>query len=276
MKIASLFSSCGGLDLGFTRAGFELVYANDNDPSVWKTFQKNHNIPIDQRSLFDVTSDGIPFSDGLIGCPPCQSWSLAGEMRGKNDKRGKLFYKFIGILKDRQPKFFLAENVPGIYSRTHINTFNRLLIKLSCAGYNLTYQTINSADYGIPQERYRLIIVGYHESVGMKFVFPPPTHSRYGEKKTNGVQTKKWVDLQTAIGDLPDPVPAMEKNYANHYLSIPNHEYMTGKFSYIYMSRNRRRLWTEPSLTIQASGRACASSSYLLENEACRKGHMGI
>ena len=74
MKVASLFSGCGGLDLGFTRAGFDIAYANDNDPIVWETFEKNHNTKIDTRSLFDVKPQDIPDVDGIIGCPPCQSW----------------------------------------------------------------------------------------------------------------------------------------------------------------------------------------------------------
>ena len=111
LKIVSLFSGCGGLDLGFAKAGFELVYANDNDPVVWETFEKNHNISIEKKSLFEIKSIEIPQSDGIIGGPPCQSWSLAGEMRGANDERGQLFYEYIRVLKSKKPNFFLAENV---------------------------------------------------------------------------------------------------------------------------------------------------------------------
>jgi len=95
-KIISLFSGAGGLDLGFSNSGFELVYANDYDKDIWETFEKNHNLKIDKRSICDIKSDEIPLADGIIGGPPCQSWSLAGSMKGINDKRGK-FNKSIGV-----------------------------------------------------------------------------------------------------------------------------------------------------------------------------------
>lgn len=255
MKIVSLFSGCGGLDLGFTRAGFELVYANDNSPIVWETFEKNHKIPIDQRSLFDIKSEEIPDADGIIGGPPCQSWSLAGEMRGAKDERGQLFYEYIRVLKDKKPKFFLAENVPGIISKTHLPEFKKILSKFSSLGYEVAFQLLDARNYGVPQERKRVIIVGYHKSIGTRFTFPKPSHSKHRSKALDDQKTQKWLTLKDAIGDLPEAVHAQEKNRANENLAIPNHEYMNGSFSSIYMSRNRRRTWTEPSFTIQAGGR---------------------
>ncbi|MGC8479861.1 MAG: DNA (cytosine-5-)-methyltransferase, partial [Candidatus Micrarchaeia archaeon] len=96
--VISLFSGAGGLDLGFENAGFKLVYANDNWKGCWETFEKNHKIKIDKRSIADVKSAEIPDTDGIIGGPPCQSWSLAGSMRGINDPRGRLFYEYLRIL----------------------------------------------------------------------------------------------------------------------------------------------------------------------------------
>jgi DNA (cytosine-5)-methyltransferase 1 len=255
LKVISLFSGCGGLDLGFTRAGFELVYANDNSPIVWATFEKNHKIPIDKRSLFDIKSEEIPNADGIIGGPPCQSWSLAGEMRGVRDERGQLFYEYIRILQDKKPKFFLAENVPGIISKTHLPEFKKILSKFSSLGYETTFQQLDARDYGVPQERKRVIVVGYHKSMRKRFTFPKPSYSKQGEKTLDGHKTLKWRTLKDAIGDLPEAVHALEKNKANENLKIPNHEYMNGSFSSIYMSRNRRRTWSEPSFTIQAGGR---------------------
>ena len=254
MNIISLFSGCGGLDLGFTKAGFELVYANDNDRVVWETFEKNHKIPIDKRSLFDIKSDEIPDADGILGGPPCQSWSLAGAMRGINDKRGQLFHEYIRILKDKQPKFFLAENVPGIVSRTHISEFKKIISKLSNLSYNISYKVIDARDYGVPQERKRVIIIGYKKKLGLKFSFPQSTHTKF-ETTLSGKKPLKWITLLEAIGELPPPIPSAEKNRTNGPLEIPNHEYMTGTFSSIYMSRNRRKKWNEQSYTIQAGGR---------------------
>jgi DNA (cytosine-5)-methyltransferase 1 len=256
MKIISLFSGCGGLDLGFTNAGFQLVYANDNSPRVWETFEKNHNVHIDRRSLFEIEAVDIPDAEGIVGGPPCQSWSLAGEMRGAKDQRGQLFYEYIRILEAKKPLFFLAENVPGIISKTHLPEFKKIIKKFESLGYEVTYQQLDARDFGVPQERKRVIVVGIKKSLGFKFEFPQPTHSEHPNKTLqNQSLVHKWLTLKDAIGDLPEPLRAQDKNHANEKLALPNHEYMNGSFSTIYMSRNRRRTWNEPSFTIQAGGR---------------------
>ena len=255
MRIISLFSGCGGLDLGFANAGFKLVFANDNDPAVWETFEKNHGVKIDKRSITEILSKEIPDAEGIVGGPPCQSWSLAGKMRGAKDERGQLFYEYVRVLKDKQPLFFVAENVPGIISKTHLSEFEKLLDKFNEVGYAVSYKLMDSRDYGVPQERKRVIIVGYHKKLGKKFEFPLPTHSREPSASLSGNKTKPWVTLKEAIGSLPEAKPAKEKNRANEQLLMPNHEYLNGGFSTIYMSRNRRKDWCEQSYTIQAGGR---------------------
>lgn len=241
MKIASFFSGAGGLDLGFSNAGFKIVFANDNWEGCWETFEKNHHLLINKKSIEDISPDEIPNVAGFIGGPPCQSWSLAGAMRGINDSRGKLFYDYVNLIKEKQPLFFLAENVAGILSPKHKAEFLKIVKAFKKIGYNVNYQLLDSKDYGVPQERKRVIIVGYHEKMGKTFEFPNPS--------------KDILTLKDAIKDLPSPVPAKEKNKANESLKIPNHEYMNGGFSTIYMSRNRVRSWDEPSFTIQAGGR---------------------
>ena len=120
MNIVSFFTGAGGLDLGFKKAGFNIVWANEYDKDIWKTFEANFpNTVLDKRSIVKVLSDEVPDCDGIIGGPPCQSWSEAGALRGINDHRGQLFYEFIRILKDKQPKFFLAENVSGMLAKRH-------------------------------------------------------------------------------------------------------------------------------------------------------------
>jgi len=95
MRVISLFSGCGGLDLGFENQRFKIVFANDNDKIVWETYEKNHRLIIDKRSITEIPSEDIPDAEGIIGGPPCQSWSLAGEMRGIKDERGRLFYEYV-------------------------------------------------------------------------------------------------------------------------------------------------------------------------------------
>lgn len=241
MKIASFFSGAGGLDLGFTNAGFEIVFANDNWEGCWETFEKNHGISINKKSIVDISPSEIPEVVGFIGGPPCQSWSLAGTMKGINDPRGQLFYNYINLIREKEPLFFLAENVAGILSPKHKLEFMKIIRAFEEIGYNVSFRLLDAKYYNVPQERQRVIIVGYHEKLGKEFEFP--------------LENTELITLKEAIGDLPAPISAKEKNKTNQNLSVPNHEYMNGGFSTIYMSRNRVRSWNEQSFTIQAGGR---------------------
>lgn len=244
MKIVSFFAGAGGLDLGFSKAGFDVIWANEYDKDIWETYAKNHPQTIlDRRSITEISPDEIPDCDGIIGGPPCQSWSAAGALRGISDKRGQLFYDFINILKKKQPKFFLAENVAGMLADRHSEAVKNITTLFEEAGYTLGMKLLNAADYNVPQDRKRLIFVGIRKDLDFKFEFPQPT----GEKLT----------LRDVIWDLQDSaVPAKEKNYTNSKAcKLPNHEYMIGGFSMIFLSRNRVRSWDEQSFTIQAGGR---------------------
>ena len=125
MKVISLFSGCGGLDLGFEQAGFEVPVANEFDPTIYETFKVNHpNTHLVEGDIRKVTREDIePYIsgdiDGIIGGPPCQSWSEAGALRGIDDDRGQLFFDYIRILNEFKPKFFLAENVSGMLANRH-------------------------------------------------------------------------------------------------------------------------------------------------------------
>ncbi len=246
MKIASFFSGAGGLDLGFSKAGFDCLWANEFDKDIWETYERNHpGVYLDKRSLTDIPTDEVPDCDGIIGGPPCQSWSEAGALRGIGDKRGQLFYDFIRILADKQPKFFLAENVSGMLLPVHRNALENIKRMFKECGYKLSFQMLNAADYGVPQDRKRVFFVGYRSDLGIEFEFPMPTTKQ------------NRIPLRDAIGDLKDnTLPAKQVNSTNgEDCAIPNHEYMTGGFSTIFMSRNRVRGWDEVSFTIQAGGR---------------------
>jgi DNA (cytosine-5)-methyltransferase 1 len=245
MRVVSLFSGAGGMDLGFEKAGFDVVWANEYDKTIWETYRKNHSAFLETRSIKDVPEGDVPDCDGIIGGPPCQSWSLAGCMRGINDERGKLFYEYLRLLKAKKPRFFVAENVPGIKSSTHLPHFKKLKKLFEDCGYEIADYRVKASDYGVPQDRERIIVVGYRLEEGKVFRMPSP-------EPFEGLAT-----LRAAIGDLPESVPAKPKNYANDPsdLKFSNQEHMTGKYSYNYMSRNRVRPWDEPSFTIIASGR---------------------
>ncbi|MGP1515464.1 MAG: DNA cytosine methyltransferase [Bacteroidales bacterium] len=243
MKLVSLFAGAGGLDLGFEKAGFNTVWADEYDKTIWSTFQSNFpNTILDKRSITDISAEEIPDCDGIIGGPPCQSWSEAGTQRGINDKRGQLFYDYIRILQKKQPKFFLAENVSGILHPKHAEAFSNFIKLFQQAGYNVSWKLLDANDYDVPETRLRVIIVGYRKDLNKIFEFPQP----FSYKPV----------LKDAIWDLRQALPAKEGNKTNgDELKIANHEYMTGGFSTIYMSRNRVRSWTESSFTIQAGGR---------------------
>lgn len=246
MNIVSFFAGAGGLDLGFQNAGFNVIWANEYDKEIWETYQKNHpHTILDKRSIVDVPSDEVPECDGIIGGPPCQSWSEAGAQRGIKDKRGQLFYDFIRILEAKQPKFFLAENVSGMLLGRHSEALENIkeMFRNAGVGYELSFEMVNACDYNVPQDRKRVIFVGIRKDLGFTYQFQKPNF--------------KKLTLQDAIYDLKDNVlPAKTNNKTNgNDCEIPNHEYMTGGFSTIYMSRNRVRSWDEQSFTIQAGGR---------------------
>lgn len=243
IKIVSLFAGCGGLDLGFEKAGFTAIWANEFDKTIWETFKLNFpHTYLNKKSIVDIPSSEIPTADGIIGGPPCQSWSEAGAMRGLNDARGQVFLDYIRILKDKEPLFFLAENVSGMLLPRHREAFDKILEMFKALDYNVSWRLLNAKDYNVPQDRKRVIIVGYHKKMGKHFEFPKPCN--------------KLVTLREAIGDLKYAKAAQPYNKTNgDGLEIPNHEYMTGGFSTIYMSRNRVRSWGEQSFTIQAGGR---------------------
>jgi DNA (cytosine-5)-methyltransferase 1 len=243
MNVVSLFSGCGGLDLGFINAGFNVIWANEYDKDIWETYEFNHpNTHLDRRDLRQIKSEEIPDCIGIIGGPPCQSWSEAGSGRGINDSRGQLFYDYIRILKEKQPLFFLAENVSGILADKHTDALTNILYQMKDAGYDIGYKLLNSKHFNVPQDRKRVIIIGYREDLGGVFDFPP--------------EQKDILTLKDAIHDLKS-IEAFKTTHSPQVenISIPNHEYLDMGFSSIYMSRNRVRRWHEPSFTIQAGGR---------------------
>ena len=243
MKIVSLFSGAGGLDLGFKMAGFNIIYANEYDKSIWETYEKNHKIDLDKRDIRIIESQEIPSCDGIIGGPPCQSWSEAGALKGIRDERGKLFFEFIRIIKDKQPKFFVAENVSGILADIHKLSVDNIIQCFKDVGYNVEIHLLNANDYNVPQIRKRVFFVGLRKDFNYSFKLPPKTTYK--------------PTLRDAIYDLKElAIPAKSNNLTNgSKCIISNHEYMTGGFSTIYMSRNRVKNWDEPSFTIQAGGR---------------------
>lgn len=244
MNIISLFAGAGGMDLGFKQAGFNIVLANEYDKSIWATYEKNHQAPLLKGDIRRFSADDFPECDGIIGGPPCQSWSEAGSLRGINDERGQLFFDYIRILKAKQPKFFVAENVSGMLAKRHNQAVQNIIECFEQAGYHVFIKMLDAYDYGIAQNRKRVFYVGFRQDLNISnFDFPSAMENK--------------IVLKDIIFDLKDnAIPALENNKTNGCdCTISNHEYFIGGYSSIYMSRNRVREWHEPSFTIQASGR---------------------
>lgn len=246
MNLISLFAGAGGLDLGFEKAGFNIVAANEYDKTIWETYEKNHTSKLIKGDISKIESEQFPDCDGIIGGPPCQSWSEAGSLKGINDPRGQLFYEYIRILKEKQPKFFLAENVKGMMSKRHTEAVENIVKQFDEAGYDVFIHILNASDYGVPQDRLRVFYIGFRKDLNIVYHEPP-------------VPYENKLTLKDAIFDLKDSaIPAQDKNKTNgNQCKVLNHEYYIGSYSPIFMSRNRVRQWDEPAFTVQASGRQC-------------------
>lgn len=245
MKVVSFFAGCGGLDLGFEQAGFDVVWANEYDKTIHATYRINHpNTILNTSDIRKLNISDIPDCDGFIGGPPCQSWSVGGAMKGLEDERGKLFINYLHIIKEKQPKFFLIENVAGIISDKHFKTFRSFLYYLSDAGYVVKFSVMNAADYGVPQDRVRVFIIGIRRDIDVDFVFPDPI--------TPGSQ---HITLRKAIGDIVSTPNFYDKTPINHQQPDWNHDCYSGQYDKKYMARNRVRSWDEVSFTIQAQAK---------------------
>lgn len=216
-SVVSLFSGGGGLDLGFIEEGYKIIWAVDNDTNAVATYKANIGEHIICADINNVNVNSIPHADIVIGGPPCQSFSLAGK-RNVEDERGQLVWEYIRIIEQVRPKAFVFENVTGILSAK--NSEGKKIIDLLKSafkeiGYEIEMKTINTADYGIPQRRKRVVIVGLQN--GKRFVFPKPTHNETGDG------LKKYVSVQEALGDLPTAID--DVNGTVTYAADPQNDY---------------------------------------------------
>lgn len=259
-NLLSLFSGCGGLDLGFELAGlkavmgekvmeeafrdksvfqkninnnvFNTIFVNDIFTEARETYAGNAGkyIYMDKSDIRKIKQ--FPKADIILGGFPCPGFSEAGP-RLLDDKRNFLYLHFIRCLMQSKPKLFVAENVKGMTTLGKGEVFKQIVEDFAAAGYTIYHKLLSSEEYGVPQIRKRVILVGVRNDIDFEYQYPEPA---YGDEKKG---LKKIVDLRTAIGDLEDN---------------PG-EYFTGSYSSMFMSRNRKKSWSEPSFTIQASGR---------------------
>ena len=248
MRLISLFSGAGGFDLGFQNAGFQTITANEIDPQITPTFKANFpHVTLIEGDIRNIPSKMFPDNAaGIIGGPPCQSWSEAGSLKGIKDVRGQLFYEYIRVLRDKQPLFFVAENVSGMLAKRHSEAVNGFIRLFEDAGYDINLKLLNANDFNVPEDRDRVFYIGFRKDLNIHdFEYPTPL--------------KHKPTLRETIWDLQETaIPAKDKNRTNgEKCLVPNNEYFVGSYSPIYMSRNRVRSWDEPGFTVQASGRQC-------------------
>lgn len=242
MKIISLFSGAGGLDLGLIQSGHEVVWANDIDKDAVETYKKNIGPHIVLSDIRNIDIHSIPNADVIVGGFPCQGFSLANLKRSAEDERNFLYKFFYETIKIKQPKFFIAENVRGILSLEKGAVIQQIISDFENAGYITNVHLVNMADYGIPQSRFRVFIIGQHIDLSDKFLFrfPETSHSKgVSENKKN------WVSIKVAIDSLPNP------DEDNDCL---NHIYSNYKVNFRNFTGHRETNPNKPSPTILARG----------------------
>lgn len=219
----SLFCGAGGLDLGFDKAGFRTVWANDFDADACKTHQNWSNAEVVCGDISKVDVETIPDSDVILGGFPCQGFSLSGP-RKIDDSRNVLYKHYVRIVAAKQPKIFVGENVKGLLTMGNGQIIDAIIDEFSSCGYNVFYKLVNAKDFGVPQDRERVIICGFRKDLGInEFELEIPD--------------VKQMTLREALKDLPEP--EMD-------------EVCDAPYSSRYMSRNRKRDWDQVSYTIPA------------------------
>lgn len=240
MKVVSLFSGAGGLDLGFKMAGNDIIWANDIYADAVATYEKNLGNHIILGDISSINTDCIPDCDIVIGGFPCQGFSVANTKRHAADERNALYKQLIRVIDAKRPKFFLAENVKGIKTLERGKVFQMILDDFSSMGYKVVSDTLNAADYGVPQKRLRVIIVGVRNDIDFEYSFPSPTNSECGE---NGLPP--WVSVAEAMKPIPDP------DLPN---SLPNHDYSKYKLQFNGYLGHRALDPGKPAPTVTARG----------------------
>ena len=219
----SLFSGAGGLDMGFENAGFKIIWANDFEADACKTHENWSNAKVVCGDIAKVDASNVPNADIMLGGFPCQGFSLSGP-RKIDDSRNVLYKHYVRIVKAKKPMMFVGENVKGLLTMGNGSIIDAIVADFEDCGYNVYYKLLNARDYGVPEDRERVIIVGFRKDLGINsFEFPAPRPYR--------------VTMREVLKNIPEPTPD---------------EVCNAPYSSRYMSRNRKRDWDDVSYTIPA------------------------
>jgi len=238
-SVVSLFSGCGGMDLGFrggfpflgrkyAKQPFKIIWANELNQAACRTYGRNLSENIHCGDIWDFMDKLPTGADALIGGFPCQDLSINGKGLGISGKRSSLYAAMVEAIKIVKPKVFVAENVKGLLLKTRKESFLKIMEDFNSLGYDVSHQLYHAADYGVPQSRERVFIVGTIKSVG-KFTPPAPE-----------LTPEKWITAKKAISDLESA--AMDESF-NHIWSAAN---VSGE------QGNRRLVADRPGFTIRA------------------------
>ena len=219
----SLFAGAGGLDMGFERAGFKTIWANDFESDACKTHENWSTAKVVCGDVTKIDAEDIPDADIILGGFPCQGFSLSGP-RKIDDSRNVLYKHYVRIVKAKKPQMFVGENVKGLLTMGGGSIIEAIIEDFSNCGYNVYCKLLNARDYGVPEDRERVIIVGFRKDLGIRgFEYPAPRNYK--------------VTMREALKNLPEPTPE---------------EVCDAPYSSRFMSRNRKRGWDDVSYTIPA------------------------
>ena len=261
-KVVSLFSGCGGMDLGFegdfeylkkkyVSHPFEIVFSNDFEKKACETYNFNFKNKIICDDINNIDEISIPNCDVVIGGFPCQDFSLAGKRKGFNSERGQLYKQMLRVVKSKKPKIFVAENVEGIsIDIENSSPLLKIINEFRSAGYNVDYQLFNTADYEVPQTRKRIIIIGVRTDLKILPKFPKPI-----------LNCESWITAKEAIDDLWDKI---DEDYVKNHSSS---DYSKAKFSEHGKGQGNRQIDADkPSITIRAEHHGNIEGHYRSRN----------
>ncbi|MEC1690336.1 DNA cytosine methyltransferase [Bacillus mojavensis] len=278
LTVLELFCGGGLGAIGFKAAGYDIVKALDFDKNAVKAYRHNFGDYVEQADINAVDIESLPNTDVIFGGPPCQDFSVAGKGAGADGERGKLVWRYLEIIAEKQPKAFVFENVKGLITKRHRPTFDALIEKFNEIGYEISWRVMSAWDYGVAQKRERVFIVGVRKDLGFTFEFPKPLEGDYqtrvlrdviGDLPEVGeyfyVNRGSWGKcLVKSVFGLDDVPPTIKTQNANlppgypghpkdaHLQSHTDRHFWTPKSEYTYDQANRVQSLDKPSNTIPA------------------------
>lgn len=267
LKVISLFCGCGGMDLGF-RGGFsvfdkiydynpfDIVFANDIEEHVTTTYNHNFGHKPLCKDINDINFSSLPEADIVIGGFPCQDFSHAGKRLGLDAKRGRLYKQMSRVIAHVQPAAFIAENVDGLRTiGKNESALNAILTEFEDLGYKVQYSILNAADFGVPQTRKRIIIVGLRNDISKTVYFPAQEFSETGFQN-------RWMSAKEGIDDLWEAIG--NSKFANHSLR----DYSKAKFYPGKRMQGNNKIKPDvPSPTIRAEHHGNIEAHYRTYND---------